>query len=208
MKLDLYYRILNVDSGATAAELKDAYHRAAKRNHPDMFPEQRRGIQQLAMMRINEAYLSITSSRGGSPDIGAEPSPARGYATSAPPQSAQRATNLPATLKDPAYVYYRRGFDSFRDGYSAMFRRDPREILRYLRETRTIDAYILKLTIRALQHFEQAYRYFLTVVQEYPLSVWAYDSRWKLKRVETYNHVYHRICERLAENLSRVQPDQ
>jgi len=207
MTLDLYYRILNIAPGATATELKDAYHRAAKRNHPDMYPEERRGVQQLAMMRINEAYLSITSGGGGSPDIGAEPPRTRSYAATSS-LSAQTPANLPATLKDPAYVYYRRGFDSFRDGYSAMFRRDPREILRYLRETRTIDAYILKLTIRALQHFEQAYRYFLIVVQEYPLSVWAYDSRWKLKRVETYNHVYHRICERLAENLSRAHSDQ
>ncbi len=215
MPFELYYHILNVDSGVTDDELKQAYHRAAKRNHPDLHPEERRSVQQLAMMRINEAYLSIVSARivkaGGGTNRGEEgrDNPAHSAGRQSVPFAERHNSRISGSqrnlgaLRDPAYAYYRRGFDLFRNGYSALFRKDPREVLRHLRESRTLDGYILQLTIHALKSFEQAYRYFFTVVEKYPESIWAYDARGKMRRVENYSAVYQRICDRVSESLSR-----
>lgn len=49
-----YYKVLDVSPGATAAEIKSAYHRAAKRSHPDA------GGSAEAMQRVNEAYAVLS----------------------------------------------------------------------------------------------------------------------------------------------------
>ncbi|HUX14577.1 MAG TPA: DnaJ domain-containing protein [Spirochaetia bacterium] len=202
------YRILGISSGASVEEIKDAYHQAAKKNHPDLHPEERRGMQQLAMMRINEAYLSIMAAHS-TVSTGAETTEpgesGRAPVETPPERGAEETPDTRAVgrLKDPAYTYYKLGFNAFQSGYTELFHKDPREIRRQLRELRTADAYILSLAVRALRHFETAYRYFLTVVQEYPQSIWVHDARWKLRRVENFSQIYQRICDRLTHDLAR-----
>jgi curved DNA-binding protein CbpA len=200
------YRILGVAADATVEEIKDAYHRAAKKNHPDLHPEAQRGRQQLAMMRINEAYLSIMAERSnGTParEPDAEEPPRRTAQAAAVTRAESADPRALGQLKDPAYTYYKLGFNAFQAGYTELFHKDPREMRRQLRELRTADAYILTLAIRALRHFEQAYRYFLTVVQDHPDSMWVHDARWKLRRVENFSQIYQRICDRLTRDLAR-----
>lgn len=69
-----FYRILGIAPTDDARVIRDAYHLAAKKNHPDLFPEELRHRQQLRMMRINEAYLQILSVARSRPqrDIGAD----------------------------------------------------------------------------------------------------------------------------------------
>lgn len=201
------YRILGVATDAGVEAIKDAYHRAAKKNHPDLHPEAQRGRQQLAMMRINEAYLSIMAERSNSaadrtPAADDPPRRAAPETAAGPESGDPRALGR---LKDPAYAYYKLGFNAFQAGYTELFHKDPREIRRQLRELRTADAYILTLAIRALRHFEQAYRYFLTVVQDHPDSMWVHDARWKLRRVENFSQIYQRICDRLTRDLARAR---
>jgi hypothetical protein len=50
-----YYKILGVSPSATAAEIKTAYHQAAKRAHPDA------GGSAEAMQRVNEAYATLSN---------------------------------------------------------------------------------------------------------------------------------------------------
>jgi curved DNA-binding protein CbpA len=50
-----YYNVLGVSSSATAAEIKTAYHQAAKRAHPDA------GGSAEAMQRVNEAYATLSN---------------------------------------------------------------------------------------------------------------------------------------------------
>lgn len=50
-----YYKILGVSPSATAAEIKTAYHQAAKRSHPDA------GGSAEAMQRVNEAYATLSN---------------------------------------------------------------------------------------------------------------------------------------------------
>lgn len=59
--MNRHYALLGLTGSSSLAELKTAYHRLAKKNHPDLFPDDQRRRQQLKMMRINEAYMSVMS---------------------------------------------------------------------------------------------------------------------------------------------------
>jgi hypothetical protein len=223
-----FYRILGLTHGCSLADAKRAYHASAKRNHPDLFPDSKRQRQQLAMIRINEAYmavvadLSAASSRGaetepprsggGDPGVGsaaAETPNARGNAEpffAAWKQKAQRGPVSTSTeigqLRDPAYAYYKAGFTYYNRGATELYRKEGKQLRRFLLEGGSFDAYVLRLVIRALHFFERSYSYFLVVIEQYPESPWYADSRWKLYRLERYNTIYQRICENLARRSS------
>jgi len=55
-----YYEVLGVQKGATDAELKKAYRRLAKENHPDLHPDDKEAEARLK--EINEAYAILSDS--------------------------------------------------------------------------------------------------------------------------------------------------
>jgi curved DNA-binding protein CbpA len=62
------FALLELEPGCTFADARAAYRRLAKRNHPDLVPDAERPTRQLAMMRINEAYMAVMaelSEQGG-----------------------------------------------------------------------------------------------------------------------------------------------
>ncbi len=105
-------------------------------------------------------------------------------------------------LRDPAYAYYKAGFTYFNRGATELYRKEGKQLRRFLLEGGSFDAYVLRLVIRALHFFERSYSYFLVVVEQYPNSPWYADSKWKLYRLERYNTIYQRICENLARRSS------
>lgn len=54
-----HYRLLGLTPGCSVTDVRSGYRRLAKKNHPDLFPDQQRERQQLKMMRINEAYMAV-----------------------------------------------------------------------------------------------------------------------------------------------------
>ena len=195
-----YYTILNIKPKADFSQIKEAYYREAKRNHPDLFPDEKKEEQQLHMMKINEAYMALIHAamrdEGGDGPDNEQPD-----AWEIHPQ----LKNQIGRLKDPAYTYYRLGFTYYRYAYTELYRKDPRIIRKQLAELKSYDAYLLKLVIKALQHFERSYTYFLEVVNSYPDSVWYSDSRAKLRKIEKFSVLYHRICENLSRNLKKMR---
>ncbi|MFP4011891.1 MAG: J domain-containing protein [Spirochaetaceae bacterium] len=178
------HRVLGVGEDVDLNGLRTAYHRAAKENHPDLAPTGCKKRAESRMMRVNEAYMRILAdrmTRGERHTVGAGTAVGR--------------------LRDPGYVYYRLGFECFRRGYTELCRKDPRIIrCRYV-EVRTYDHYLLTLTISALGHFERSYRYFASVIEHAPQSIWVPDARAKLRKLEKFNRLYERICENLSRNV-------
>jgi hypothetical protein len=218
--VDRYYRILGVEPGSSLDQVKDAYYRAAKKNHPDLFPEEKRHVQQLRMMKINEAYLSIVSHTsdnirgiGGmtTPDAEESDQPggvAGGASGSAATGEVSRFERDPGkavgALKDPAYVYYKRGFYYYSVGRRTFFDRYKPEKDRFHYMVNNQE--ILDLALSCLKLYEKSYMYFLKVAENYPDSIWYKDTLAKMYYLERYNTIYHRICTSISAQLeSRKQ---
>ncbi|NBF40917.1 MAG: DnaJ domain-containing protein [Spirochaetes bacterium] len=236
------YRILGAEQNATLEELKAAYHRVAKKTHPDLAPAEGKRRAELRMMRVNEAYMAILAERmrGAPPGSGGGTAAAGGGdrgdgrpaaqscasgASSADSHSAAAASesgspsgagparavapaHAVARPRDPGYTYYKLGFDFYRKGYTELYSKDPRIIRKQLAELRTYDYYLLTLTISALRHFEQSYRYFAAVLERAPESIWVTDARAKLHKLEKFNRIYQRICENLSRSLRAKRAEQ
>jgi len=202
------FAILGLGVDATLEEVRASYRRLAKRNHPDLFPDDERPRQQLTMMRVNEAYMTALAELAE----GHAPGPEEPAADDATPPSragdplrftgATSTDRSIGTLRDPAYAYYKQGFRYFNLGATELARKEAPQLRRALATEGTADGYILRLALRALHYFERSYSYFLVVVDQYPQSPWAPDARYKLKRLETFSLVYQRICENLSRRSS------
>jgi hypothetical protein len=101
-----------------------------------------------------------------------------------------------ASLRDPAYAYYKQGFINFSlaiHGIAETNRklaagRVPRFTRRY---TGAEDIASSLGLLRA------AHGYFSRVVEAHPRSVWSADSHTKLRRIEHFTIIYRRILENL-----------
>ena len=189
-----------MEPGAPLDRVKDAYHRAAKKNHPDLFPEEKRHSQQLRMMKINEAYLTIVShaTEGGLRHDG--PAGTEGSLAAAGVSRLSRGPGRAVgRLKDPAYTYYKLGFSYYTAGRKAFFDRykSQNDRIHYMVDNHEI----LLLAISCLKFYEKSYSYFLKVAEEYPDSIWYRDTLTKMYYLERYNAIYHRICTSLAAQL-------
>ncbi len=60
-----HYRLLGVNIGATLDEVKSAYRRKARENHPDLHPPQQRPEYTAKMVAINAAFEAIRKSLAG-----------------------------------------------------------------------------------------------------------------------------------------------
>lgn len=203
--MNRYYALLGLAETPSLPDLKAAYHRLAKRNHPDLFPDDERRRQQLKMMRINEAYMLVMSEVVGERG---EARPQTAAAADVPSQAADMANESAIdTPRDPAYSYYKAGFRYYNLGATELFRKEASKIRRYLITTGTADGYILRLALRALHYFERSYSYFLVVVDQHGDSPWSHDARYKLRRLEKFNAIYQRICENLSRRTSTPGPN-
>lgn len=196
MIADRCYRVLELEPGSPLDQVKDAYYRAAKKNHPDLFPEEQRHAQQLRMMKINEAYLTIVSQVPGRRKRSSSP----GSAATGEVSRLQRGPGKAvSTLKDPAYTYYKLGFSYYTAGRKAFFDRykSQEDRFHYMVDNQEI----LLLAISCLKLYEKSYSYFLRVVEDYPDSIWYRDTRAKMYYLERYNAIYQRICTNIAAQL-------
>ncbi len=56
VKYQDYYKILGVDSSASQKEIRNAYRKLARENHPDIQPEDKKKEAEKKIKKINEAY--------------------------------------------------------------------------------------------------------------------------------------------------------
>ena len=207
MVSSLYYEILNVPLGASFAEIKAAYHRAAKDNHPDLFPEADHERYQMRMMQVNEAYMALVCERADSmaeegPSSLTKPSQSREHVPD-PPPTLDPDTREIGQLRDPAYTYYKLGFKYFSEGRRTLAKH-------YLSGEQRIDFStenigVLRHAVASLHYFHKAYSCFEKVASEYQSSVWSKDSRVKIYYLNRYNVIYQRICDNLSKQIASVK---
>ena len=205
-----FWELLGLQPGADRQAIKRAYHRLARRNHPDFFPAADKPRQGLRMITLNEAYAHLLRRTGvdaesdadevqaaeGSPAGG--PATGRAAATASPaPVEASPAAGL-GFHREPAYAYYKQGFVHYSraiHGIQALYRSlrrlypvhfDPRD-----------DAF--ERFAGSLTELARAHEYFQRVAAEHAGSVWAPDARVKLARVERFSELYRRILRNLRE---------
>jgi hypothetical protein len=208
---DHYFRrILGVPPGATREEIRVAWRRRVMENHPDRFPGEQKALQELAMITLTEAYNALmaavpeapgSASRDGKSPPRRRParSPAAGPTRpAAGPSSPPHTSTSLGVHGDPAYAYYKQGFVNF-----SLAIHGVAEINRRLAAGRVRRTYPRRYTaaedIRSsLAYLSAAHGYFSRVTSEHAESVWASDSRMKLRRIENFTEIYRRILANLG----------
>ena len=187
---DIYFReLLGIKPEATREEIKSAYHRLARENHPDFYKGEGKELQELKMMALNEAYaylMSFDSSKGLKSE----------RPVSAPvAEEAAPAQNMIGLHKDPGYAYYKQGFVQFSralHGIEALYR-----ISRKKKMSFKPDRYAYERFGRSLVLLRRAHEYFSRVVDEYSGSIWRRDAKIKLERIERFSELYRKILANL-----------
>ena len=181
---DKYFReILGLKPNATKDEVRQAYHRLAKENHPDLFPQEKKALQELKMMALNEAYTCLVS-LPEKPIFLKESKESKTTINKKDTVFPQKEVGF---HKDPSYVYYKQGFIHFSQavhGIAELNQKSVRRELRYKSDKHFV--YSLKL-------LRIAHGYFLRVLQDYPDSIWRADAEIKLKRIERFSMLYRKI---------------
>jgi len=65
MSDSFFWRELGLQPGADRRQIKRAYWQLARQHHPDFFPEDRKAIQELKMIALNEAYAYLMGTPRG-----------------------------------------------------------------------------------------------------------------------------------------------
>lgn len=191
------WRQLGLEPGAGRREIKRAYYHLARLNHPDFFPEERKAVQELKMIGLNEAYAHLMGMArlrkgwaAGGPSRRSGSTPA---SASAAPRAAATAVG---PHREPAYAYYKQGFVHFSravHGIEALYRTlSRREVMHF---EPLDDAY--QRFAEGLVELRRAHEYFSRVIQEFDSSIWRHDARVKLGRIERFSALYRRILGNL-----------
>jgi curved DNA-binding protein CbpA len=70
MNDSFFWRELGLEPGADRKQIKRAYWQLARKHHPDFFPDDRKAIQELKMIALNEAYAYLIGTLRGAGDRG------------------------------------------------------------------------------------------------------------------------------------------
>jgi hypothetical protein len=220
-----FWQQLGLKPGANRREIKRAYYQLARKNHPDIFPEERKPVQELKMIALNEAYAylmgAIRMNNGIGEDVeiptGKDQPRRESYEMAGvhfgPEEeiriddswSGSSATGVAETPsdrtdlgfhKDPSYAYYKQGFVHFSRAIHGI-----EALYQSLSQRRVVhfkprdDAY--RRFADGLVELRRAHEYFSRVVQDFEKSIWKHDANLKLGRIERFSSLYRRILGNL-----------
>ena len=179
-----YLRILKPGNDTSIEEIKKAYRLLVKKNHPDLFPPEKRNAQNLILMEINEAFLIASSNEPINHKV----------ETTEENHHTNPNTSL-AKVKNEDYIIYKYGLKLFQEGYKNLTKnRMPRE---FGEKTKTDPASIIRFAITSIGFFKKSYRQFFKITSSFPDSIWKNDAIDKMQEIEKLNERYNSIIENL-----------
>lgn len=187
-----YYDILGVKPSATIEEVKKAYHLLVRKNHPDLFSEDQKRLQELKMVQINEAYTRILQGVTGEPDC-----KSAGKSTDDVRIRVKlRSGSDVGFHRDIEYAYYKQGFNNYSRALHGIGQIEKRIELRN-------DWYYIRRFSGSLSHLRRADVYFSRLIEEFPDSIWAYDAWIKVRRIEYFTRLYQKILNNMEGRLRK-----
>jgi curved DNA-binding protein CbpA len=183
-----YYEILGIKPASSIEDVKKAYHTLVRKNHPDLFPEGQKRLQELKMVQINEAYARIVH---GKQDENIEEE----FEEDIPYIKPRSAYDV-GFHKDIEYAYYKQGFNNYSKALHGITKLERRTELRN-------DWYYIRRFSGSLSYLRKADIYFSRILEEYPNSMWAYDAFIKVKRIEYFSRLYQRILKNMESRLKK-----
>ncbi len=193
-----YYDILGISPEATKDEIKKAFRRLVRKNHPDLFPDGHKQLQELKMIQINEAYARLTESLDQMERPGRLEEDKTGYHGFFSPthvsSNAFSRIDEVGFHRDIQYAYYKQGFTYFSRALHGMKRMEKTVSLEN-------DLYYLRRFSESLACLRKADMYFFTLIRDFPESIWSYDARIKIRRIERFNFIYRRILRNIEQKL-------
>jgi len=192
-----FHDILGVSRAATRDEIRRAWRRRVMENHPDRFPREKKALQELATMTLNEAYDALMASAAPAEVPAAEPAREQNAAgRAAQPEVPPGAV---ASHRDPAYAYYKQGFVNFSLAIHGVAEINRRLAAGWAaRQTRRYSA--AEDIAESLAFLRRAHEYFTRVIEEHAESVWIADARMKVRRIERFTTIYRRILANIASS--------
>jgi curved DNA-binding protein CbpA len=196
-----FREVLGVEPGASREEIRRCWRRRVMENHPDRFPSDRKPVQELRVIALNEAYASLmalardsriaaTASAGRMTARSA--AAATGAARQPPPQAGTVGPH-----RDPAYAYYKQGFLNFSLAVHGIAEMDAR-VAASRQPSYTPRYEAARDVAGSLGLLAEAHRYFARVVERHPDSVWAADATVKLRRIERFTRLYRTILTNIG----------
>jgi len=197
---DVRFReLIGVEPGASREEIRRCWRRRVMDNHPDRFPSERKELQELRIIALNEAYAALMAiGRAGEAPGPAPPVRPTSRPSTAGPQAARRpAPGAVGPHRDPAYAYYKQGFLNFSLAVHGIAEMDAR-VVAGRRPSAPHPYEASEDFASSLGLLAEAHRYFSRVVDRHPDSVWAPDASLKLRRIERFTRLYRRILTNLG----------
>jgi hypothetical protein len=193
-----YYEILGVKPSANREEIKKVFRILVRKNHPDLFPEEEKELQELKMIQINEAYARLTEtlSKDEEMEFRVWDEWDENVVVSKDKTGIRypHPKNEVGFHRDVQYVHYKQGFIFYSKALNGIKRIERRVSLKN-------DIYYLRHFADSLVYLRKADMYFCKLLNDYPDSIWAYDASIKIKRIERFNMIYKRILNNIEKKL-------
>ena len=197
MILKYYYDILKIKKNASETEIKKAFRKQVKKNHPDLFSEDKKTFQTLILTQIIEAYNKLSDSE--LKYTHGEITENSSYKT----DSFILNNHAVAAHKNADYIYYKMGIKDLKKAQkstaSRVFLFMDKKLNIRLQSNTAEDKEIIKHYISSLRYLRKADSFFTKVIEKFPKSIWVNDSKNKLLKIESLYTRYQTIINNLIQ---------
>lgn len=168
--IEKYLKIFSLSNDSSLADIKKAYRRLARQNHPDRFTDgEQKKKQEKIMAEVNEAYkVIITDFKNNKNESKSE-------------QNVIKQTGL-----GNDYILYKKGLEYF-NKYLGSNTEGYKDIM-----------FDLETLIEKKNNIDASKSSFIRLLEEYPESDWAFDSKEKLKKID-------KTIANLEERISNIR---